>query len=269
MKKALEPRDWGLQSDAEGRLMVGPFRAVELAREFGTPLHVLNVPRLERAARDFIDSVRSAYPGPSSVHYAFKCNALPAVVEAVRRAGLGAEVMSEFELDLAFRLGYRGRDIVVNGPGKPAGFLKKCLAGGARLINLDSLDELTLLQDLARAERRTADVLVRVNPNVVPRRTNAGSATGSRRGCAFGLDLEGGEVRIALSALKKADRLRFRGFSFHIGTGIRDPQEYARAVRRLRPLIRESRAEGFRVEILDVGGGFAAPTTRELATREL
>lgn len=268
MTRRPEPQDWGLTTAAGGQLMVGAFRAVDLAREFGTPLHILNEARLERTALEFRRSLETAYPGRTSAHYAFKCNSVPAVVEAVRRAGLRAEVMSEFELDLARRLGYAGREVVVNGPGKTAPFLRKCLSWGVGLINVDSLGELALLQQIAEAEGKEADVLLRINPDFVPRGMNKGTATASRKGCAFGLDLKGGEVGTAWALLHRRKNIHFRGYHFHLGTGIRDPREYAKALERLGPLFRESRSAGFRVEIINVGGGFASATTRELTTRE-
>lgn len=269
MTRAFEPGEWGLGADAGGRLTVGTKTAVELARAFGTPLHVLHEERLEATAAAFRRSMAAAYPGRTSVHYAFKCNAVPAVIEAVRRGGLKAEVMSPFELELALREGFGGAEIVVNGPGKTAAFIRMAVESAVRLINVDSLGELGLLHEVALAAGKTVDVLLRVNPDFVPGGMNAGTATGSRKGCAFGLDLKAGEVREALDLLRRLPRLRFRGFHFHIGTGIRDPRTYARVLDRLAPLFRETRAAGSRIEILDVGGGFASPTTREMTTREL
>ena len=269
MKRVLGPREWGLEADAEGRLTIGGTRAVDLAREFGTPLHVLHEDRLEASAARFRRSWEASCPGPVSVHYAFKCNAVPAVVEAARRGGLKAEIMSPFELDLAFRLGYDGEDIVVNGPGKTAAFLRGTVDRGVRLINVDSLAEIALLDEIARAAGRRADILVRVNPDVVPPGMNAGSATGSRKGCAFGLDLEGGEAGEALRLVAAKPGVRFRGFHFHVGTGIRDAGVYVRVLDRLAPLFRAARESGCRVDVLDVGGGFASPATREMTSREL
>lgn len=269
MTKTLEPRDWGLGTDPDGRLTIGTEAASDLARAFGTPLHVLHEERLEATAEAFRRSMEAAYPGRTSVHYAFKCNAVPAVIEAARRAGLKAEVMSPFELELALRLGYGGEDVVVNGPGKTAAFLETAVETGVRFINVDSLGELALLDEIARAAHKRTDILLRVNPDFVPRGMNAGTATGSRKGCAFGLDLRGGEVRTALDMIRSRTGLRFRGFHFHIGTGIRDAKTYARVLDRLAPLFRETREAGFRIDVLDVGGGFASPTTREMTTREL
>lgn len=269
MTRVLGPPDWGLGTAADGRLTVGTLSAAAIARTFGTPLHVLHEERLETTAAAFRRSLEAAYPGRSSVHYAFKCNSVPAVIEAARRAGLKAEVMSPLELELALHLGFRGEDIVVNGPGKTAAFLKAAVAAAVRLINVDSLAEIALVYEIARAARQKVDILLRVNPDLVPKGMNAGSATGSRKGCAFGLDLKGGEVPAALGLVRDLPWVRFRGFHFHIGTGIRDARVYAQAVDRLAPLFRETRAAGFRVDVIDVGGGFASPTTREMSSREL
>lgn len=269
MTGTLEPQDWGLGTAADGRLMIGNASVVDIARTFGTPLHVLHEERLEATAAGFRLSMETAYPGRFSVHYAFKCNSVPAVIEAVRRAGLKAEVMSPLELELALRLGYAGEDIVVNGPGKTAAFLKTAVESAVRLINVDSLPELALVHEIARAARKQVDVLLRVNPDFVPKGMNAGSATGSRKGCAFGLDLRGGEVRAALGVLRDLHGIRFRGYHVHIGTGIRDPRAYSQVLDRLAPLFRETRAAGFRVDVVDVGGGFASRTTREMSSREL
>ena len=268
MTRTLIPQDWGLQTGAGGALLVGGLRAVDLAQEFGTPLHVLNEARLEETANRFRQSLKATYPGRTSVHYAFKCNSVPAVVETVRRAGLKAEVMSEFELELALRMGYSGEEIIVNGPGKTDRFLFKCLRANVRLVIVDSLSELQALGRIAGDQHRDVNILFRINPDYVPRGLNSGTATASRKGCAFGLDLKAGEPQAALAALRNVNGVRFRGFHFHIGTGIRDPKEYSRAVERLAPLIRDTRAAGRRVEVMDVGGGFASMTTRELTTRE-
>jgi diaminopimelate decarboxylase len=268
MSRTLTPRDWGLRAGADGSLRVGRFRAVDLAREFGTPLHVLNRTRLRETAGHLKTSMASVYPGRTSIHYAFKCNSVPAVVETVRRAGLKAEVMSAFELELARTLGYLGEEIIVNGPGKTDAFLLECLRANVRFIIVDSLSELQALAAIAEAQHRRADVLLRVNPDFVPRGLNRGTATASRKGCAFGLDLKAGEPQLALEMIRELKRLRFHGYHFHIGTGIRDPREYSRAIGRLEPLLRHTRAAGHRVEVMDVGGGFASRTTRELTTRE-
>jgi diaminopimelate decarboxylase len=260
---------WGAEVGSSGQLAVGGCSTVDLAAIYGTPLHVLNRDRLSATALDFRWAFEAAYPGKVTVHYALKCNAVPAVVETVRSAGLRAEVMSEFELSLALRLGFSGNDIIVNGPCKPEAFLVRCVDAGVRLIVVDSLEELHALHGVCVRLDTTADILLRINPNYTPRGMNQGASTGNRKACAFGLDLVGGEVEKALALFHVVPRVRFRGFHVHIGTGIRDCRDYGRALRRLTPAVHSARAMGLSVDVVDVGGGFAAPTTREMTTREM
>jgi diaminopimelate decarboxylase len=269
MGKILQPHNWKLDVNTKGELMVCNFSTVDLAKEYGTPLHVLNELRLGETARNFKESVQTVYTGKSSVHYAFKCNSVPTVIQTIRSAGLKAEVMSEFELDLALHMGYEGEEIIVNGPCKTDSFLCKCLNKGVRFIIVDSLNELKALNQICVAERKDADILFRINPNYTPKGMNTGAATGSRKGCAFGLDFKGGEVSAGVNLLKDMKHVNFHGFHFHIGTGIRDPKDYSKALRCLGKLRAIARSAGLTVRVVDVGGGFASMTTREMTNREL
>ncbi|HEY6953318.1 MAG TPA: hypothetical protein VI758_13000, partial [Bacteroidota bacterium] len=116
---------------------------------------------------------------------------------------------------------------------------------------------------------RSVDVLLRVNPDYVPHGMNEGSATGSRRGCAFGLDFKNGEVSKALAIIARNSVIRFQGFQMHIGTGIREPQDYSRALKCLPELLHQADVAGFDVRVFDAGGGFASMTTREFTSGEM
>ncbi len=267
--EVLPPEAWGLTVDHTDALLVGECSTLDLAREYGTPLHVVHQDRLTATATAFVRAFTSVYPAPVSVHYAFKCNAVPGIVRLLQRAGLRAEVCTPFELLLARRLGFPGRAIVVNGPAKTPALLRLCVEQNVRFVVLDALAELTALNAQAEALDAEVDVLLRVNPDYVPRGMNRGTATGSRRGCAFGLDLLGGEVDQVLDLLGWSDRLHFRGFHFHIGTGIRNAADYHGALHRLAPLFERTRRRGLPIEVVDIGGGFAAPTTRDMTSLEM
>ena len=268
MRVNISPTQWGLHASYSGELFVGNHGVVSLAEKYGTPLHVVNERRLKGTAQQFVDKVTAAYPGKVSVHYALKCNSVPAIVEAIRSAGLNAEVMTPYELDLALHVGFLAEQIIVNGPCKKEGFLAQCLNRNVRLIIVDSLEELWALESLAQRLGVCVNILLRVNPDYVPRRLNKGTATGSRS-CAFGLDLKGGEVSIAYAMLKEIKALNFLGLHMHIGTGIRDPQDYTRALWCLKPAIDEAFMSGLPITILDVGGGFASAGTHEFTTTEI
>jgi len=267
--RALGPEAWGLAVLPSGELAVGGCSTLELARTYGTPLHVVDAARLEAAAREFQRAFADAYPDRVTTHYAFKCNSVPGVVRLLRDAGLKAEVMSEFELNLALRLGYIGSELVVNGPCKPEPFLRACIEREVRFIVADSLAELATIDRLAARRGKPVEVLLRINPDFTPQGMNQGSATASRKGCAFGLDLVGGEVDRALEWLAQSPQVRCRGFHFHIGTGVHAADDYRRALLRLRPLVERTRHRGMPVTVFDVGGGYAARTSREMTQFEM
>jgi len=269
MTRRMTPEAWGLSSDPTRGLLIGGIPAVELARLYGTPLHVLHLEHLERRAEEFLEAAHRVFGAWASVHYAFKCNHLPALLPTLRRAGFGAEVMTPFELALALRAGFAGADIIVNGPCKTRTFLEACLQAGVRHIVIDSLPELRALDALCHEQGCGAEILLRVNPDVIPRGISSASATASRRHAVFGLDLRGGEVDEALRLARSSGILQVAGYHLHLGTGIRRPEAYREGLGCLRELRRSARRAGCDPEVLDLGGGIGSMTTRELSALEL
>ncbi len=264
-----DPAQWGLGVSQTGALQLGTVSLAELALQYGTPLHVVHGELLDEHVRTALEAARRWYPGPATVHFAMKCNGVPGIVERIRLAGASIEVMSSLELETAVNAGYDGRQIIVNGPGKGEALLCQCIDQGVRLIIVDSLAELDRLARVATSANTVADILLRVNPDIIPEGMNAGSATGSRTASVFGLDLKGGEVDVALERLVAEPALRLRGFHLHIGTGIRQPAAYVPAVRLLADLMRHAAWLGHSPDVIDVGGGFAAPWTREFTSAEM
>jgi diaminopimelate decarboxylase len=144
-----------------------------------------------------------------------------------------------------------------------------CLDKKVRLIIVDSLTELENIIMLCNLYDKKANVLLRINPDFIPRGMNQGSATGSRKGCAFGLDLRGSEIFRALDKLGKSELVKFQGFQFHIGTGISDPSDFRKALGSLHHLVNFTLSLGFEIRIFDVGGGIATPASREMTTLEM
>ena len=101
-------KDLGLSANNLGELIIGGCNTIDLAGIYETPLHVVDETRLRTTAYSFLETIKLRYPGKISVHYAFKCNPVPGIIKIIKDAGIKAEVMSEFELMLALKLGYNG-----------------------------------------------------------------------------------------------------------------------------------------------------------------
>jgi diaminopimelate decarboxylase len=264
---SLRVTDWGFSTAEDGSLLVGGTRAETLAREYGTPLHIIDEGGLRSRARRFRRAFQEAYRGSVAVHYAFKCNNTPGVVEMILQEGLGPEVGTLYEWTLAQELGASPGDVVVNGPNKGA-LLDQALTQDAGLVVVDGFEELQEVEEKAKAADRIAHVLLRVNPNYIPKGMNRASATGSRKRSVFGFDLTTGEVERAFTRVTELHHVHFAGLHCHVGTGIREPGDYRRPLERLVKCAAKAKALGLEAEVLNVGGGFGVPTSRELNTGE-
>ena len=216
----------------------------ELLRRFGSPLFVVSESRLRREFRDFRAAFRAGYPG-TEVAYSYKTNYLTGIRALLHEEGAWAEVVSGLEYEMARRLGVPGSRIVFNGPWKSDADLERAVRDGA-LINADSFDELTAIEEIARAGRITAPVGLRVNAQVTETPWEK-----------FGFGLESGLAEEACRRVVAAPALRLAGLHAHLGTDLPDAGAYGRLLGLILPLMtRFERKHGVRWEALDLGGGF-------------
>lgn len=260
--------EWGFSRGARNELLIGGVSAVDLARSYGTPLHVVDEALLRQRARILREAFEREYP-EVDCFYALKCNSVPGVVAMIFAEGLGAAVMSEFEFWLARRLGMQAHRILLNGPNKSKSLLRQAVTEGIGALVVDSIAELERLERIADECRTEVQVLLRVNPGFTPHGLNSVSAEASRKGSALGLDPAAGETIIALNQIRGSKFLRYAGLHAHIGSGIRHPEDYARAFKRIAPVFLQARAAGLHTRIFDFGGGFGSSTTKELTNFEL
>ncbi|MEY4580290.1 MAG: hypothetical protein RL701_4993, partial [Pseudomonadota bacterium] len=151
---------WGLARDHAGYLALNQGRLRDLVTTFGSPLFVIDAARLTANAADFT-RVPSGGAGSVECYYSYKTNPVPAVLSRLHAAGIGAEVISEYELWLALRLGVPGERIVLNGPGRSAQAFKTAVEIGA-LVQINQREEISVLAEISRAVGKRCRVGVRV-----------------------------------------------------------------------------------------------------------
>lgn len=256
---------WGLEREGP-ELRWGGVGLTRLGREFGTPLYVINAGQLRTNVAGFRGAFRSQGLEPE-VFYSVKTNPVPAVLRTLAGLGVGAEVISGFELWLAGGTGLDGTGLVVNASLKDPEFLGRAVERGARLVIVRNLAELRALREAAARAGAAANVGLRLNPGLRKRVFDLTTATGSAQ-CPIGFVRGTPEWRVALRMVRETPELRFRGLQFHIGSGIRSPRPYREALRNVAPALEETLSANLRPEVLDIGGGFGAPTVREIGLLE-
>jgi diaminopimelate decarboxylase len=188
---------------------------------------------------------------PHLTCYALKANDALALIAAVAAEGLGADVVSGGELEKALRGGVPPDRIVFSGVGKRRDEIAAAVGGGIRSLNVESSAELETIAAEAERLGRTADVAVRLNPDVVAD-THRYLTTGT---AASKFGLERTEALAAARAAAADERLNLVGLSFHVGSQLLDPSPVLRAAERAADLWRELRDDGIELRDFNVGGG--------------
>lgn len=219
-----------------------------LARRIGTPCHVYSA----SALRQRIDALRRALHGlDAQVCYAAKANSNIAILQCMADAGFGADIVSAGEMQRSLRAGIPAQRIVFSGVGKSADEIVDALDAGIARFNVESEDELHLLQRLASARHVVAHAAVRVNPDV-DALTHAKISTGKSEN-KFGVGID--EARRWFSGSAQLTHVRLDGLHVHIGSQMLTLDPIRTALQRVAAFWRELEEVGYAINSIDVGGG--------------
>jgi diaminopimelate decarboxylase len=225
---------------------------VSLAQAVGTPFYCYSTATLERHYRVFAGAFADV---PSLVCYAVKSNSNQAVIATLARLGAGADVVSGGELKRARAAGVPADKIMVSGIGKTAVELAMALDENILCVNVESEPELELLSAIAAGKGRTANVSVRVNPDV-DAKTHAKISTGLSEN-KFGIPIS--RARAVYARAAKLPGIRVVGVDMHIGSQITELSPFQDAFVLLSDFVRQLRADGHTISHVDLGGGLGIP----------
>ncbi|MBI4785828.1 MAG: diaminopimelate decarboxylase [Chloroflexi bacterium] len=249
----------------QNHLEIGGCDVVALAREFGTPLYVFDDAHLRARAREIRETFQARWPNTLPL-YATKAYFSPYVARICSDAGLGIDVTSEGELEIARRVDYARDRIYLHGNNKTPTEIRAALAMGVEHVVVDNLDEIDLLARIAGELNATPRVLLRLAPAIDPH-THKYMATGVAES-KFGLPLATGDaLEAARRVTRHAPRLTLVGLHVHIGSQVFELAPYREAVQLMLDFARELQdAVGFQLQELDLGGGWGVAYTEEQET---
>ncbi len=229
-----------------------------LAASVGTPFYCYSSAGLSERYRAFAQ----AFDGRRAmICYSLKANSNQAVIATLAKLGAGADVVSEGEMRRALAAGIRPAHIVFAGVGKTEKEMAAGIDAGIRQFNVESLPELELLDRIARAKGKRARVALRVNPDV-DARTHKKIATGKAEN-KFGVEL--GRAREIYARGAAMAGIEMQGLAVHIGSQLTDLAPYRAAFSKIAILSAEIRADGLRIDTLDLGGGIGIAYRDEAA----
>jgi diaminopimelate decarboxylase len=254
---ALEAGIWPASAvRRDGVLTIGGADVRDLASEYGTPVFVTDEEDIRSRAREYLD----AFGEEGGVFYAAKAFCSRAVLRWVHSEGLGVDVCSGGELEVALSAGVEPAMITLHGNNKLPSELRRAVAAGIGHVVVDSYEEIARLAFYAGDAGAKVRVLVRVTTGVEAH-THEFMAT-AHDDQKFGFSLASGAADEAVRRVLAMPSLTFAGLHSHIGSQIFDTAGFEVAARRVIELATRIHAEhGVFVEELDLGGGFGIAYT--------
>jgi diaminopimelate decarboxylase len=223
-----------------------------LVAAVGTPFYCYSTATLTRHYQVFAGAFADV---SALVCYAMKANSNQAVVKTLAKLGAGADVVSGGELTRARVAGIPADKIMFSGIGKTATELALAVDEGILCVNVESEPELELLASIAASKGRTANVSVRVNPDI-DAKTHHKIATGKAEN-KFGIPIS--RAREVYAQAGKLKGLRVAGVDMHIGSQITELDPFGNAFALLAEFVRMLRADGHTISHVDLGGGLGIP----------
>ncbi|MCY4112270.1 MAG: diaminopimelate decarboxylase [Chloroflexi bacterium] len=239
--------------DDAGALVIGGASCEELAKDFGTPLYIYDEATLRAACRGYTRALADRYPD-ALVLYAGKAYVDPTLLQVAASEGLGMDAVSSGEVRVAQAAGLPLERVVLHGNNKLPREIDLALEVGVGRIVVDALEEIEIIDELARRRGQTAQVLLRLTPGVEAH-THEYIRTGAVDS-KFGLGLDSGAAEEAVARAMRAPNLDVMGLHAHIGSQIFDTEPYADTINITLDFAERMRAaHGLDLRDLSPGGG--------------
>lgn len=249
-----------------GHLQIGGCDTVELAKQYGTPLYVMDEAYIRKIMRAYIDAVKKSGLN-GKVLYASKACLTLAMCKIAMQEGMGLDVVSSGELYTAVKADFPRERIYMHGNNKNAVDIEFAVKEGIGNIVIDNFYEIDLVDEYAKQYGRVMNVSLRIKPGIEAH-THEYIKTGTIDS-KFGLGIDDGKAVEAIKQILSKENLNFRGFHCHIGSQIFELEPFRMAVDVLIDFALKVKEEtGYLIKEINFGGGFGITYTKEDAPLE-
>ena len=219
-----------------------------IIEKFATPSYIYSKQRITDNFKNFEAAFKDI---KHLICFAVKANSNLAILNLLAKNGAGFDIVSGGELRRVLAAKGDPRKIVFSGVGKTSEEIKLAIETNILAFNIESEDELSRIQEIAKSLNKKASISIRVNPNV-DANTHPYISTGLKENkfgvseaCAFDL----------YKRAKKFDSISIEGIDCHIGSQITDLKPFEDSIRKLIALVDKLELEGIKIKYMDIGGG--------------
>lgn len=251
-----------LTINEKGHLCMAGLDTTELAREYGTPLYLMDEERITGRMRAYKRAMSAHFGGASMPFYASKALCCRKVLELAKSEGIGVDVVSAGELFAAESVDFPMERVCFHGSSKTREEIDYAVRLGVGFFICDNAEELRRIDRAAAKYGVKQSVLLRVTPGIDPH-TFTAVATGLADS-KFGLPIHTGQAMEFTRMALASENVRLRGFHCHIGSQIFSVQPLCDAASAMARFAADMRDKlGYSAQIINLGGGFGVPYTED------
>ena len=244
-----------LDVNEKGHLTFGGLDTVSLAEEYGTPLYLLDEDRVRANCRQYTAAMDTYFPAGSLPLFAGKALCFKGIYPVIQSENMGADIVSPGEMYTALAAGFPPAKMYFHGTNKSDEDIAYGLTHQVGTFVVDNLNELHVLNRMARGRGLVQDILLRVTVGLDPH-TLAAINTG-KVDSQFGVPIETAQAEEFLKEALSCESVNVKGFHSHIGSQIFESDSFCDQLDILLNFAADMRKKlGFTAEMFNIGGGF-------------
>ncbi len=229
------------------KLVFDQFILQDISKDITTPFYLYSEALIKKNIKEYISHATDA----TLFCYSVKANSNLSILKLIAAEGMGFDVVSKGELYRVIKSGADPKKVVYSGVGKTKTEIRYALENNILCFNVESEGELLAINEEASSLNVTANISIRVNPDVAVE-SHPYISTGMKDN-KFGITYNNAlALYIKASKLKS---LKIIGIDFHIGSQITSIQPYLDSIKSIRSLIIDLKKENINITHVDVGGG--------------
>lgn len=251
-----------LSVNEKGHLTFAGQDTVELARQYGTPLYLMDEDTVRARVRLYRDTMAACMPAGSMPEFASKAFACKQIYRIMAEEGIDVDVVSPGEIHTAKSAGFPMKKCFFHGNNKSDEDIRFAMDAGVGYFVVDNEDELAVIDRIAAERGVRQNILLRVTPGIDPH-THKKISTGSEES-KFGISMLTGQAVAVTKAALGCEHISLAGFHCHIGSQIFTADPFIMAVEMMFAFMKEIKEEtGFVPEMLNLGGGLGVRYTED------
>lgn len=244
-----------LTLNQEGHLCIGGQDTVDLAKQYGTPLYLMDEDRIRERCRTYMNAMREAFGESALPLYASKAASFKQIYRIMKEEGMGVDVVSSGEICTAVSVGFPMARAYFHSNNKTDADIDYAMENGIGYFVVDNREELDAIEHFANARGTVQKVLLRLTPGIDPH-TYAAVATG-KVDSKFGSAIETGQADEITAYALSLSHVKLSGYHCHIGSQVFDSDTFLRAAAIMLDFANRMREKyGLVIDELDLGGGY-------------